>query len=454
MFLRTILVLFCFYSGIKSIRAQLRLVDNKGTLQHVDTSKWQYAGLDIFNKNSGKVGIGTSMPAASLHVAGTALYGTLQLSDFPTDAVIGSASATVDKYTSINIQQFTGNVSLTLPSPTNNTAGRLLYISNSGNIPVTVQNVILTVNSTSPFVWNGSAWSRAVPPIITLPFSSLSAATATNTIDNLDHSQAWNWSTATSQQVLSVDANSLTTGNLLSLVSTNTGTTGSLLTIHSASTGNVSNGLVNFKFSGAHSGNGFTIEDLTASGKVVHIKADNITDGTGVKITSSSPGISSGTLLEVNGNVTSATSKGLLQVINNQVSSTGTVAAIQSNSLPGSGLTILANGDIGVGTSLPNATLHLNGSMSASIVRVSASTYVVSPTDFAIHLINGSTVTITLPSVATSVGRILYIINNNTGNATITPSFRASRTQPASTTIGLNSRYMLMNDGTDWVRVL
>jgi hypothetical protein len=108
--------------------------------------------------------------------------------------------------------------------------------------------------------------------------SSFTAASATNTIDNLNFAQTWNWSTANTQTPLSINANILTTGSILSLAT--------------------SNPLVN-------------------------------------------------------------STNGLLYVANTGSSTSGTIARIQSNSTTGAGLTVLANGNIGIGTTSPTARLNL-----------------------------------------------------------------------------------------------
>jgi len=69
------------------------------------------------------------------------------------------------------------------------------------------------------------------------PFTEINRikpATATNTIDNTNFNQTWNWSTATTQNALNLVAPSLTTGALLSLISSATTTA---LTIPSGKVG-------------------------------------------------------------------------------------------------------------------------------------------------------------------------------------------------------------------------
>jgi hypothetical protein len=108
--------------------------------------------------------------------------------------------------------------------------------------------------------------------------SSFTAASTTNTIDNLNFAQTWNWSTTNTQTPLSINTNALTTGSILSLAT--------------------SNSLVN-------------------------------------------------------------STNGLLYVANTGAATTGTIARIQSNSTAGSGLTVLANGNVGIGTTSPTARLNL-----------------------------------------------------------------------------------------------
>lgn len=63
--------------------------------------------------------------------------------------------------------------------------------------------------------------SWQAPADISTSLSKISSAAATNTIDNADFSQIWNWSTATTQTSLSMSGDSLTTGSLLSLSTSN-----------------------------------------------------------------------------------------------------------------------------------------------------------------------------------------------------------------------------------------
>lgn len=62
-------ILFCSFLSF-SLYAQVRVVDNKGTLKQIDESKWTLSGSNIYNKNSGNVGIGVTNPTEKLDVNG------------------------------------------------------------------------------------------------------------------------------------------------------------------------------------------------------------------------------------------------------------------------------------------------------------------------------------------------------------------------------------------------
>src|SRR6185295_16847513 len=53
-------------------------------------------------------------------------------------------------------------------------------------------------------------------------FNALIAATGTNTLDNTNYGQTWNWSTGASGNQLALTANALSNGTLLALSSTTT----------------------------------------------------------------------------------------------------------------------------------------------------------------------------------------------------------------------------------------
>jgi hypothetical protein len=107
---------------------------------------------------------------------------------------------------------------------------------------------VLQTNGSGVLTWTSS------PVGVTIPLNDILAATATNTIDSLNFSQVWNWSTASSQSPFTWNANGLTSATLFSLASSATGLTGNLLSLtlsgsNAANTGN----LLNINSSGAAS---------------------------------------------------------------------------------------------------------------------------------------------------------------------------------------------------------
>jgi hypothetical protein len=142
--------------------------------------------------NSGNVGIGTNNPARLLHVAGPVRI---------TPAALPASPA----------------------------AGDLAFDSGAAN---------------ALKFYDGSAWNTVGTGSGTSAFSALTAATATNTINNANYAQTWNWSTAASQSPLTMTANALTTGSLLSLTTSNASLNSTNGVLRVANTGSSNNGML------------------------------------------------------------------------------------------------------------------------------------------------------------------------------------------------------------------
>ena len=78
----------------------------------------------------------------------------------------------------------------------------------------------------------------------TSPISSLTDALTTNTIDNTNFTQTWNWTTATTQNGLEFGANALTTGSVLRISSTNASLNSTRGLLDVANTGSSTSGVV------------------------------------------------------------------------------------------------------------------------------------------------------------------------------------------------------------------
>jgi hypothetical protein len=87
---------------------------------------------------------------------------SLNLEDFPFGGSIGPSSSTVDISSSISIKQTTSNQTILIPSPTNNTNVRYLFISNIGVASFNCLNSTFLPSIIKLFVWNTSSWNLLV----------------------------------------------------------------------------------------------------------------------------------------------------------------------------------------------------------------------------------------------------------------------------------------------------
>lgn len=359
------LLLFCLHT-----EAQVRVVDNKGTISTIPIHWTRVAGTtkDIYNTNLGNVGVGIIKPMATFHNAGSTILGAKA----GNTTLSSSDNLIYSDYTVFNYSASASGVTLSLPATMiDATAGRLLTITNTGTINAfdvsfsTGAVVTLPVGYAQSFVWNGTAWTPQSSPVaLSVPISGLTAATKNNSIDNTNYTQTWNWSTATTQSPMALSAPALTDGNLLSISGGAANMIGNLLKVNGAST-YYGNAGVWFNFSGDHIGHGFYLSDMTTKGNAMRIWAEKVTTGNALYITGGSD-LTTGSLINATAAVAATTTKGLLNIANTAASSTGTVATIQANSTASSGLTVLANGNVGVGTAAPTAALQLQAGTSVA----------------------------------------------------------------------------------------
>ena len=106
-------------------------------------------------------------------------------------------------------------------------------------------NIALAPNDSIRVCSNGTYWYHVEDKIAggaaSTALSSITDATATNTIDNDNYAQVWNWNTLTTQDAMTIASTAQTTGSLLRLHSANASGLGSALYIESDQTGGSGN---------------------------------------------------------------------------------------------------------------------------------------------------------------------------------------------------------------------
>ena len=92
---------------------------------------------------------------------------------------------------------------------------------------------------------------------------------------------------------------------------------------------------------------GIYSNSFAKAGNALNVNADALTTGSIIQAGTSSSLLNSGS--------------GLLYIVNTGTSTLGTIMRVQANTTPsGGGLTLLANGKFGVGTTIPTNTLEIN----------------------------------------------------------------------------------------------
>jgi hypothetical protein len=101
----------------------------------------------------------TDATTTNLNVTGETTLGAMTtISDLATGGNITTA-ANIDSYTVFNLNQTTANQTITIPSPTNTTAGKIVYINNVGSVEFIMNGDRVRTGSGRQFIWNGTAWS-------------------------------------------------------------------------------------------------------------------------------------------------------------------------------------------------------------------------------------------------------------------------------------------------------
>ncbi|MEI7632557.1 MAG: hypothetical protein WCJ60_04545, partial [bacterium] len=129
-----------------------------GTLAVTGTQT--FTGLGTFN---GGLTIATGY---TLTNASSTLLTAQAISNLATGGNIGTAASTVDVATTFNVNQTTASQTITIPSPTVTTAGRIIYINNVGSASFIMGGITIAASTGSQaYIWNGSAWTTTTTNI-------------------------------------------------------------------------------------------------------------------------------------------------------------------------------------------------------------------------------------------------------------------------------------------------
>ncbi|MEI7742027.1 MAG: hypothetical protein WCJ29_06060 [bacterium] len=151
--------------------------------------------------------------------------------------------------------------------------------------------------------------------------------------------------------LLTLTANSMTATGIVEAISATGLTTGTGMSITGGSAMAAGGKLIDLQMGAAAAGNGMNITTsgvYTGTGLLTIAGGSAMTTGTGLSVTASNASLNS--------------TNGLLYVANTGAGTSGIIARIQASSASGSGLTVQADGDVGIGTTNPTAPLTVVGS--------------------------------------------------------------------------------------------
>jgi hypothetical protein len=117
-------------------------------------------------------------------------------------------------------------------------------------------------------------------------------------------------------------------------------------------------------------------------------------------------------------------------------------------------LTAHSFGQVGIGTTSPNTTLDVRGSLAVNSRSFSTTSETVQSTDYTLLFTGNSACTLTLPDATACVGRIIHIKNTKTGTVPVlTIATSASQTIDGSSSYILddpNESVNVVSDGSSW----
>lgn len=439
----------------------------------------QISGVGTYTNGTGILLSGTAFSIDTSYTATASRTGYLSPTDWTTfsnkqaalsgTGFVKSASGVISYDTSTYLTTITGigasgNLGGTFPSP--NVIGMLGV--NFPTLP-TSGNYQLQASITAGSV---TAWSF-VTPSSSLAISSITAATASNTFDNANYGQTWNWNTLSSGNALLLASTSTAaasnTQTLLNIALSGANST-STQTTYGMQVTNTHTGTSSTNIAGYFSASGGTIN----YGLVVN--AGRVAIGSSSAIASSSldvTGLSgAGGLVVCGNNVASVTGSmaytgklligwnrtggnGEVDIISNRGSSTGGGQYFWDVDNSGT-VTIMCAmfpyGYFGINKSTGVVSnLDVNGSIGFPIAKKTAN-YTLTSSDHTV-IFDGTSLTVTLPAASGCTNRIYVLVNRNATVLTTSTSYLGFATGVSSSSVTAASSIWLQSDGTNWNQI-
>ncbi|QNF35582.1 hypothetical protein HUW51_23800 [Adhaeribacter swui] len=113
---------------------------------------------------------------------------------------------------------------------------------------------------------------------------------------------------------------------------------------------------------------------------------------------------------------------------------------------------ITTAGNVAIGTTTPNSTLSVNGSLTMA-VRTAAGSVTLAANDHVVINTTNGTATWNLPAANTCTGRIYRIINHGNGALTISPGVIIGYGGSTANSLAMGAAVEIISDGTNWRRM-
>lgn len=91
--------------------------------------------------------------------ANSNLGNTLAVANLASGGAIGTAATTVDIYSIFLVTQTTAGQTITIANPTDATAGKMIFVCNTGNQSFTFLSLTVTAGRGVMAIWDGDSWN-------------------------------------------------------------------------------------------------------------------------------------------------------------------------------------------------------------------------------------------------------------------------------------------------------